>query len=117
LKHLLFAALLSFFSCADQRPEPLFPDDIRGEWVRVDDETRHYIFEEDFATTWNYNFGSVLAPHWYAAEQTGDRVLTLKEINKGNTYLWKFSETDGQMVTVVDVTTYPHFYFNLKRKQ
>jgi len=117
LKYLIPAVVLCLASCADSRFTPSLSDEIRGEWMRADDENRRYIFEGDFATTWNYNFGTVIAPHWYAAEETGERVLTLKEINTGTVQRWKFSETDGQTVTVADVTTYPHFYFNLKRKQ
>jgi len=103
-------------SCADSRFPPSLSDELRGEWVRTDDETRHYIFDDEYATTWIYNFSTVVAPKWYSTEETGDRVLTLTEINTGNVQRWKFSETDGETITLTDITTQPAKYYNLKRK-
>lgn len=115
MKHLLFIFVILTASCADSRFQPELSDEIAGEWVRTDDTTRHYIFSDNYATTWIYNFSTVVAPHWYATEQTGDRELTLSEINKGTVLVWRFSEA-GQTVTVADHTTQPTFYFNLKRQ-
>jgi hypothetical protein len=117
LKHLLFIAVLFATSCADSRFTPSLQEELRGEWVRTDDETRHYIFEDGFCTTWIYNFSTIVAPKWYGVEETGDRIFTLTEINTGNIQRWKFSETDGQAVTFADFTTQPAKYYNLKRKQ
>jgi hypothetical protein len=113
---ILLLLALCLASCADVRFPPSLASELHGEWVRADDETRQYIFEEGFCTTWIYNFSTVLTPRWYATEETGDRVITLTEINTGAVRRWKFSETDGKNITVADITTKPAFYFNLKRK-
>ena len=92
LKYLIPAVVLCLASCADSRFTPSLSDEIRGEWMqaddtfcffairfnlldeirgewmRADDENRRYIFEGDFATTWNYNFGTVIAPHCTGCE-------------------------------------------------
>jgi len=117
MKNAILLLLIFATSCADSRFTPSLQEELRGEWVRTDDETRHYIFEDDYATTWIYNFSTVVAPKWYGTEETGDRVLTLTEINTGNVQRWKFSETDGETVTFADVTMQPAKYYNLKRAQ
>jgi hypothetical protein len=114
LKHLLFVAAIFLASCADTRFEPSLSQEIEGEWANAEHPTRHYIFGEGYCTAWEYNFSTVINAHWYRTEQTGERDLMLIEINKKDTLYWKFSETDGQTVTVADGTNAPTFYFNLK---
>ena len=108
---------LLFASCADSRKEPLLSDAVRGEWARIADPTRHYIFEDDHVTTWVYNFSTVIAPKWYRAEYVSISDLTLSEINTGNVVRWKFSDVNqfDTICTVADYTNHPTFYFDLKR--
>ena len=115
MKHLIFILAILATSCADSRFTPSLSDEIAGEWVRTDDTTRHLIFWDGYATTWIYNFSTIIAPHWYTTEETGDREITISEINKGTVLVWRFSDV-GDTVTVVDITHTPVFYFNLKRK-
>ena len=108
---------LLFASCADSRKEPILSDAVCGEWVRLDDPNRHYIFEDDHVTTWVYNFSTVIAPKWYRAEYDGISNLTIYEINTGNVARWKFSDLNqfDTICTVADYTNAPTFYFDLKR--
>ena len=104
-------------SCADSRKDPLLSDAVRGEWVRLDDPTRHYVFDDDHVTTWGYNFSTVIAPKWYRAEYSEAADVTLSEINTDHVLRWKFSEVTqfDTVCTVADHTNTPTFYFNLKR--
>lgn len=116
MKETIFVFLLLFaMQCKDQDFEPQLLDELQGKWVRTDDDTRKFIFGPDYATTWIYNFSTVIAPKWYRIEQTGERDLMLIEVNKNDTLRWRFSDIDGT-VTVADATHYPTFYFNLKRE-
>ena len=104
-------------SCADSRKEPLLSDAVRGEWARIADPTRHYIFEDDYISTWVYNFSTIIAPKWYRADYSGAADLTLSEINTDQVLRWKFSDVTqfDTICTVADYTNHPTFYFDLKR--
>ena len=125
MKHLLNSPLpylLGFLivcgiieACKDSDFEPTLQDEIQGEWVRTDNPTRHYIFADDYATTWDYNFSTVINPKWYAVQEVGDRTLMLIEANSQDTLHWVFSEIDTVM-TVKEVAANSVFYFNLKRE-
>ena len=116
MKNAILFFLLFAASCADSRFDPTLQDELQGEWVRTDDHTRHYIFGPDYATTWVFNFGSILAPKWYSVEPYEDSALLLTEINTGNTAVWGFGEVRGDSVTVVEQANGGKFYFNLKRQ-
>ncbi len=117
MKNILFFAFVFLASCADSRYEPILWQELKGEWVRAENPNRHYIFAQDYVTTWDYNFSTVVAPKWYAAEWSGERGVNLKEINTDIEKFWQFSEITGDtLVTVAENSEgVPVFYFNLKR--
>lgn len=117
MKEFALIVLMAFaMQCKDSDYNPNLSQEIAGEWTRAENPNRHYIFGDDFCTTWEYNFSTIVAPKWYSVEQVGDRDLMLVEINKADTLYWRFSEI-GETATVADFTTHPSFYFNLKRAQ
>lgn len=109
--------LLSLASCGKyDGGEPTLAQEIAGEWVNAEHPTRHYIFGGGYATTWDYNFSTVINAKWYKTEQTGERDLMLVEINKNDTLYWRFSELNGDAVTIADATNYPAVFFNIERE-
>lgn len=130
MKHLLNSPLpylLGFLigcgiieACKDSDFEPTLQDEIQGEWVRTDDPTRHYIFGDGYATTWVYNFSTVIAPKWYSTESADEwRALKLREINKPDSLVWTFAPiADDGVLTVIE-TKYDGVLsvcFSLKRE-
>lgn len=117
MKHILPVCLvLAFASCADYDREPLLWQELQGRWTRADDPNRHYIFAQDYATTWDYNFSTVIAPKWYSMEQTGYRTLTLVNINTGDTSRWIVGQVFGDTAVGVNDVTHPTWFeFYLKR--
>lgn len=118
MKSLLYIIPVLFLTACSKYDggEPIFPQDIEGEWYNVEHPTRHYIFGDGYATSWDYNFSTVINAHWYEVKQTGERDLMLVEINKGDTLRWRFSPMSGDTsVTVADFTNIPTIYIDLKR--
>lgn len=115
MKHILLFCVLTFAACADYQKEPLLLDEIKGEWVRVDNPNRHYIFADGYATTWIHQFGTNITAQWFEMS-IAERDASLKEINTGQIQVWRFSEMQGDtLCTVADASSTPTFYFNLKR--
>ena len=117
MKHLLPVFLIfAFASCADYDREPLFWQELQGQWTRADDPNRHYIFGQDYATEWDYNFSTVIAPKWYSMDETGYRTLTLVNINTGDTSRWIVGQVFGDSTVAVNDVTHPDWFeFYLKR--
>lgn len=118
MKNLLFALFLfAFASCADSRKEPLLQDAIAGKWFNVEEPSRRYFFDDDFASSWNYNFSTTFSEKWYSVTYLGGNDLVLSEINTGTVYYWSFSDVapGDSVCTVVDCTGASNVYFDLKR--
>ena len=117
MKHLLPVCLIfAFTSCADYDREPPLWQELQGEWTRADNPNRHYIFAQDYATTWDYNFSTVIAPKWYSMDETGYRTLTLVNINTGDTSRWIVGQVFGDSTVAVNDVTHPDWFeFYLKR--
>lgn len=118
MKNLTYALLLTLAaSCADYDREPLLWQELQGEWTRADNPNRHYIFAQDYATTWDYNFSTVIAPKWYSMDETGYRTLTLVNINTGDTSRWIVGQVFGDTAVSINDVTHPDWKeFYLKRK-
>lgn len=118
MKNCVLFFLLIFSSCADGRVRPSLQDELLGRWERTNDPTRRYLFGEDYATSWVYNFSTTIDGKWYKVEQINGRNMTLKEINTGKVFEWGFSEVIGDsLVTMTDKTGNLHYSFDLKRIQ
>ena len=115
MKVIIPLLLTLFFSCSDYDGGDLsLLQEMQGEWQNTQNQ-RHYLFADDYATTWDYNFSTVINAKWYKVRQVGERDLSLVEVNTKDTLLWRFSQVDS-IVTVADVTNAATVYFDLKRK-
>lgn len=117
MRHLIVLLALCFLSCKDADYAPTLQHEIAGQWVRTDNPRRHYIFGDGFATTWEYNFSTVVNAQWFEAVEVGDRALQLTEINKPHlVFVWRFSDVTGDTVTVTDLSGALDFNFKLRRE-
>ncbi len=116
MKHILSVCLVLAFASCHNDYEPLLWQELQGKWTRTDNQNRHYIFAQDYATEWDYNFSTNIAPKWYSMEQTGYRTLTLVNINTGDTSHWIVGQVLGDTAVSINDVTHPDWKeFYLKR--
>ena len=116
MKYLILIFAIAFASCKDSRFDESTIDQIRGEWVRENNPNRHYIFAEDYATTWISDFGTILAPQWFRMRECEPGAVELSEINSDLVQVWAFTEIQGDSLATVEDQTGPlSFTFKIRR--
>lgn len=84
----LLAAFIFSASCGDVEPQPFdLSDHLKGNWVRTNNPTWHYAFDDVFMAAWIHDFGSVITENRFAYRTNGD-TAKLTNLETGNRADW-----------------------------